>query len=107
MNITSIVILVNIFATILTIAGYIYLSIKMSRELYRPKDWLTSLRWRIFIAVFLIVLTLVPGLMYQVLRLYGVDSEDVRNIVTITSRVNSLGALLVLFSVFSYRKKDR
>lgn len=107
MSVTTIVILINLFISVFIIGGYCYLSVRMAREVVRPSDWLTPLRWRIFWTVFLVVLTLIPSFIYQILRLYGIESQEVRDIVTITSKVNSLGALLVLFSVFSYRRKDK
>jgi len=102
---TMIAIIINLGLSVFIIGGYSYLSVAMAREAIRPKDWLTPLRWRIFTAVFFVVLTLIPSFVYQLLRLYGLDTEEIRNVVTVTSRINSLGALLVLFSVFTYRRK--
>jgi hypothetical protein len=100
-------IIVNITLTVVAIVGYLYLSVLMAKEVTRPKDKLTPLRWRIFAAVFVIVMTLIPSLIYQILRLYGLDTDLIRNIVTITARINSIGALAILFAVFTYRMKDR
>lgn len=100
-------IVINLLFGFFMFFGYMYLSFLMIGEAVRPKDWLTPLRWRIFAILFIALLTLIPSLTYQLLRLYGIDSPDIRNIVTITSRFNGAATLALLFTIFFYRRKEQ
>lgn len=103
----AVAIMLNLIFGIVMFIGYLYLSYLMIKEAVRPYDYLTPLRWRIFATLFIAVLTLIPSLTYQFLRLFGIDSPEIRNIVTVTSRVNGVVTLYLLFSIFTYKRKER
>lgn len=100
-------VLFSIFFGLVLFIGYSYISILMVKESTRPRDWLTPLRYRILAAMVLTVLTIVPSLIFQILRYYGIESGELRNIVTITSRVGGLLNLFLLYSIFTYKRKDK
>ena len=105
MEAAAFAIMVNIGIGLFLFVGYGWLSVVLMKEALRPTDWLTKLRWRIFLVVFITVITLIPSLVYQILRLYGFDSPEIRNIVTITSKINALATFLLLIGIFFYKRK--
>jgi len=83
-----------------------YVAYLQALETSRPSDGLTGLRWRIFAIIAISIVSLVPALMYQYFRTIGVESEGLRNVATITSRISSLATIVLLLDVFRYRKKS-
>lgn len=98
--------LLSLFVSTIIIIGYTHLAFKMGFEVFRPKDWLTPLRWMIFLSVMGIILTIIPGVVYRILQLYGYDSEATLNTIRIVTSINSLVTLTLIYSVFSYKKKE-
>lgn len=103
----NLAIILNIAFGLVLLAGYSYMSVIMVKEAMRPKDWLTPLRYRILAAMALTVLTIIPSLLFQVLRLYGYESEELRTLVTVTSRVGGITNVFLLYSIFNYKRKDK
>lgn len=77
-----------------------------TKELKRPKDGLTRLRWMLWIILFLTVVVAIPALSYQLLRATGTDLPWLRNVATIFgSLVRPLNAILLVL-VWRYKYKD-
>jgi len=82
-----------------------YIIPKQLREVLRPKDGLTGLRWQILILLSVSVFTSIPSAMYQVARFVGNEPEVLRGIATITNNVSSLIIVVLLVLIFNYKNK--
>lgn len=107
MNELNFYIAFNLVFGFVLLLGYLYLSLLQIREVVRPRDWLTGLRVRILIILLLTIITLIPSLVYQGVRLTGDEAGLLRDIVTVTSRISTLCTLVIMVSIFKYRKKDK
>lgn len=103
----------NIYALISLILGAIavgtitfYIIPRQFNQVLRPHDWLTNLRWQILCAEIFIVMMSFPSLVYQGMRYSGLDSEILRNVASITSRLSFLGLTIVLVLWYNYKRKD-
>ena len=103
----------NIFVLISLILGTIavgtlvfYLIPKQLSEVFKPKDWLTRLRWQILSLLCFITLMALPSLVYQLFRYLGVDYEVLRNMASVTGRLSFLGIVFVLILVFNYKRRS-
>jgi hypothetical protein len=103
MEATAVAILLNIGMSLFLIVGYTLLIIPITRETVEKDDWLNGLRLRLLLALFFTVITFIPSLAYQMLRLFGVDSPEVRNIVTVTSKLNDLLMFYLFWGIIRYK----
>lgn len=102
---TSFPILFNLTFGLIMLVGYAYLAVKQFIQVLRPRDFLTRLRVQIFSVLMISIITFIPSLVYQFVRLSGDESEFLRAVVNILSRVSSLCVLIILIAVFNYRQK--
>ena len=104
-DVSTVIALIIKLLVFVTIAFYIIP--KQLREVLRPRDGLTGLRWQILILLSVSVFTSIPSAMYQVVRFLGTDegTEILRGIATITNNVSSLIVVVLLVLIFNYKKK--
>jgi len=89
----------------LVVVGF-YLFPKQLKEVLRPVDWLTELRWQILALLSVSVVSGIPSIWYQIIRLNGGEAEILRNISTVTSNVSQLLIIILLVLIFNYKKKS-
>ena len=82
-----------------------YIVPKQLREVFRPYDGLTALRWQILVLLSVSVITSIPSAAYQVVLFLGEKSELLREIATITNNVSSLIIVVLLVLIFNYKKR--
>lgn len=83
----------------------IYLQFK---ETYgRPVDYITPLRKRILIVFVICIVASLPSIVYQYARSIGLDSENLRNLVTITSGIFRVAISLQMLTIWTYRGKPK
>lgn len=95
-----------IIKLVVIIAGVFIFTIQ-AREVLRPVDGLTVLRWQILAAVGISVLAGIPSLIYQFVRLSGDESSVLRELATVTSNVSQLAVMALLLMIFTYVKRDK
>lgn len=103
----------NIFALIglairATAIGIIlfYIVPKAFRQVLRPKDWLTGLRWQLLSMFTFSILASVPSVVYQVMRSYGAETELLRNVATVSGNLSFLGISILLVMIYNYKQKE-
>lgn len=84
----------------------LFLTPRQFKEVLRPRDWLTKLRWIILAILVVSLLTAIPSLVYQYYRTIGIEYTVLRNVATVTSNISKLGLTILLVLVFTYRKSD-
>lgn len=89
---------------VLSLLALCYIALKQSVEISRPRDWLSGLRWQIFLVIVVSIIGLAPSLMYQYFRTIGIEADVLRNIATITGNVSRLANVILLLLIFSYKK---
>lgn len=75
-------------------------------ELLRPHDWLTGLRWRLLGVFVFTILASVPSVIYQILLVYGIQSDILRAVITITGNLSFLGFAVLVLMIYNYRRKE-
>jgi hypothetical protein len=76
------------------------------REVIRPKDSLTGLRWRILLLALSCSTATVPPLVYRLIRLLGTDAGFLRNVSTVSSSLSFLAASVLFALIITYRRKE-
>ena len=104
---TSFPILFNLFFGVAVFGGYFYLATLQFSQVIRPRDWLTNLRILIFAILIFTIITFLPSLAYQFVRLGGGESEFLRDLVNITGRISSVCILIILISIFKYKENEQ
>lgn len=84
----------------------LFLTPKQFKEVLRPVDWLTGLRWYILLILILAIITSIPSTLYQLYRALGDNYIVLQNISTVTSQISKLSTTILLVLVFTYSKKD-
>ena len=84
-----------------------YIVPKQLREVFRPKDGLTALRWQILVLLSVSVFTSIPSAAYQLVRLFDPAGtyELLRSIATVTNNLSSLIIVVLLVLIFNYKKR--
>src|ERR1700754_1181585 len=97
-------VLFNFSFGILVLIAYSILTILQLFEMRRPNDrgldWLPGVRKTLFLVFLFTVITLVPSLTYQLCRLLGTEAEGMRSIATVTSRINTVITLVLIFKLY-------
>lgn len=75
-------------------------------ETLRPVDGLTPLRWQILLTLVISVVTQVPSIYYQYLRIAGIDSPVLREVVTITANFSLIAIMVLLVLIFNFKKRS-
>lgn len=98
---------ISFLITLLCFAVFLfYLIPKQFKEVLLPYSWLTKLRWYILAILILIVITLIPGLIYQFFLAIGTDYPVLRKVSSIIGRINLLGLTALFVLIYTYRKED-
>jgi hypothetical protein len=84
----------------------LYVVPKAFTEALRPKDWLTGLRAQLLIFFSLAIVASVPAIVYQTLRIYGIDSLDLRNFASISGNLSFLLICILSAMLYNYRRKE-
>lgn len=95
-----------ILGLVIEVVYVAFLTPKQLKEVLRPYDGLTKLRYYILAILVIAILTGIPGLAYTYFRIYGQSYHALQNIASITTRVSGLATTTLLVLVFTYRKKD-
>lgn len=83
-----------------------YVLPKQFKEVRRPKNEFTGLRWLIFAAIVFYVLTTIPAMAYQFTRLAeGYQTLTLQNFATIVGNLANLLVGLVLVLIYNYKDK--
>jgi len=85
-----------------------YIIPKQLKEVLRPRDGLTALRWQILILLSVSVFTSIPSAMYQIVRFVDPYAayELLRAIATVTNNISSLIIVILLVLIFNYKRKN-
>lgn len=75
-------------------------------ETLRPVDGLTPLRWQILLTLVISVVTQVPSIYYQYLRIAGMESAVLREVVTITANFSLIAIMVLLVLIFNFKKRS-
>ena len=104
LNVTALIgLIIRAFSTAVVL---FYVIPKQFKEVLRPKDWLTGLRWRLLALFGISAFSAIPTLTYQAIRSMGGDSDTLRGVATITGSLSVLATTWLLVEVYRYRKKD-
>jgi len=104
LNVSSLIALIIRFAGFVVVGFYLFP--KQLREVLRPVDWLTRLRWQILALLSVSVISGIPSIWYQIIRLTGGEAEILRNISTVTSNISQLLIIILLVLIFNYKRKS-
>lgn len=102
----SISIIISLVIGIMTLCAYLYVLRKQILQTLVPRDWLTNLRKALLGLLLLAIFGLVPTIAYQALRLYGGDSELLRNVASVSGNISRLTTAMFLIYVYEYRRKQ-
>jgi len=83
-----------------------YIIPKQFKEVLRPRDWLTGLRWQMLLMFSFAILASVPSVVYQILRTIGVDAPVLRDISSVTGNLSFLAISLLLVMIYNYKRKE-
>lgn len=83
-----------------------YIIPKQFKEVLRPKDWLTGLRWQMLLMISLAIVASVPSVVFQVLRTIGIDAPVLRDIASITGNLSFLAISILLVMIYNYKRKE-
>lgn len=83
-----------------------FLTPRQLKEVVRPYDGLTRLRWTIFFILLFSIIAAIPGLVYTYFRSFGHNYHILQNIAVITGNISRLGTTALLVLVYTYRRKD-
>lgn len=75
-------------------------------QVFRPRDWLTGLRWRMLGMFAFSITASVPSVIYQIMRTYGIESELLRNISSVTGNLSFFGISILLVMIYNYKEKE-
>lgn len=103
-NVWALVSLLIKMASLGTILFYIIP--KQFREVMRPKNWITPLRWQLLLLFGFSIISALPALSYQVIRTFGGESPGLRNMASISGNLSTLATTILLYMVYNYKKKD-
>lgn len=99
--------LFNLITRIYSIIVFLIIVYLQIREVFgRPKDFLTKFRRRILILLLVSIIATVPSLIYQFARSRGLDSEGLRNAVTITGGLFTVTISHLMLTIWRYKGKD-
>lgn len=99
--------LVRFLITLMCFLTFLFFLVpRQTREVLRPLDGLTGLRYQILGILLLITLTLVPPIVYQFFISLGHEYEVLRNVSSIVGGVNLVGLTVLFVMVYIYRRKD-
>ncbi len=84
----------------------VYIIPRQFKEVLRPHDWLSGLRWRLLALFGISAFSAIPTLTYQFIRTIGGESQTLRNIAVITGNLSVLATTWLLVEVYRYRIKD-
>lgn len=98
---------IGLVVAILSIAPLPVLAFFQLREALQPWDYLSRLRWYLFILLTFVTLTAVPSIVYLFMRYFNYDNETVRALVTILGNIRALGSSLLLVLIFTYKRKEK
>ena len=104
----NISIIVSLIIGLVSLAAYMYVSSKQAVETYiiRNSDKLLQLRLILLFTLTITIVGIVPALIYQWLRLQGVDSEAMRNFANICAQISRLSTAVALVLIYNYRKEE-
>lgn len=88
---------------IMAIIPAIYVLFLQIDEYLQPKDKYTGVKLRLLVLNGVFIITMVPVILYQLLRGMGVDSQVFRTFVTLVSGFGPLAMSLVLFLIYKYK----
>lgn len=84
-----------------------YVLPKQAREIRRPKNDFTALRWLIFWAIVFYMFTSLPSILYQITRLdESHQTLTLQNLATIAGNCANLAVGIILTLIYNYRGKE-
>lgn len=83
-----------------------YIIPKQFKEVLRPRDWLTGLRWQMLLMFTFAILASVPSVIYQLLRTNGIEAPVLRDISSITGNLSFLAISVLLVMIYNYKRKE-
>lgn len=99
----------NFLASIFFLGVAIFLWLLQYIEVWRRRPYDAFTRPRIYLLALLsvVVLTSIPSITYQLIRIQGLDSEFFRAFVTYTGSVFKVAVGLFLLRIWTYRLKKK
>lgn len=104
LNIFSLIGLIIKAVAISMIAFYIVP--KAFKQVLRPRDWLTGLRWQLLGMFSFSILASVPSIVYQIMRTNGMETEVLRNVASVSGNLSFLGISILLVMIYNYKEKE-
>lgn len=97
---------ISLVIVIMTLILYAHLIFIHSKETIIIKDFLR--KYRVYILTFLVIsfLTLIPRVFYIVMRIYGIDDDNLRNLATLSESIGPFAQAIAFEVIFFYRKKE-
>lgn len=96
----------DLMLNVASLCIYIYCGSKQWAEAVLPRDWLTRLRWIILGALIMAAVSVVPVIVYQISRIFGVDSDTLRSIAGTGGGLSRFGGALLLLLIFTYKRSE-
>jgi hypothetical protein len=75
------------------------------REVLKPKDWLTGLRWFILGSLSISAIALAFPAIYLFYLSLGNDSQTLRQVISLISGVHLISSTVLLVLIFTYRRR--
>jgi hypothetical protein len=102
----NVVAIISLTARLLAIAMVTYFSVPgQIREVWRPKDYLTRLRWYILALLVLFIISSFPSLLLQFLRIGGPTGGILSSVASIATNVSILSMAILFVLISKYRQK--
>lgn len=88
---------------ILALIPAIYVLFLQIEEYFQPKDKYTGIKLRLLILNNIFIVTMVPVIVYQLLRAFGMNSHLFRIIVTLVSGIGPLAMSIAWYLIYRHK----
>lgn len=100
--------LFSLVTIIISTIIFLYVVYLQYQETYgREKDFITPLRQRILMLFILSILSSAPSIVYQYARTRGWDSEQLRNIVTISGGIFRITISWLMLMIWTFKGRPK
>lgn len=97
---------ISIISAVLSFACLMYVVWKQAYEVLLPRDWLSNLRFIIFVLLVISAIGMLPVIVYQSFRLFGIDSEALRSVASVVGNFSRLASAILLVLIYNYKKVE-
>jgi hypothetical protein len=83
-----------------------YIMPRAVREALLPRSWISPISWALLASFVISVAALTPTLVYQYLRLRGIENEGLRDFINNTAGVFRLASLFMIVTIYKFKRPD-